>query len=139
LGTNKNTKICSAHFVNNTKSEYPLHPSYLPTIFPGKGNIKKLVQSVQRFERQKRRSNRVIEPEIMNNNHIEMEQYNCKEINVINVPKVNYRSVTCQTDERLNETLNETTYFFCNLNHRDDKYCRSTGEHCSEENGRQDV
>lgn len=61
----------------------PLHPSYLPTIFPGKVNIKKSVQSVQRFERQKRRLNRVIiEQEIVNNNHIEMEQHDCEEINV---------------------------------------------------------
>lgn len=81
-GPTKNTKICSAHFINNTKSEHPLHPSYLPTIFLGKVNIiKKSVQSVQRFERQKRRSNRVlIKQEIMNNNHIEMEQHDSEEI-----------------------------------------------------------
>ena len=30
----KYSKICSAHFIDNAKSEHPLHPSYLPTIFP---------------------------------------------------------------------------------------------------------
>lgn len=36
-----------------------------------------------------------------------------------NVPKVNYRSITCQTDERISETSNKETYFFCNLNYHD--------------------
>ncbi|XP_044738840.1 peroxynitrite isomerase THAP4-like [Chrysoperla carnea] len=31
---NKYTRICSTHFVNGGKSENPLHPSYIPTIFP---------------------------------------------------------------------------------------------------------
>jgi hypothetical protein len=30
----KYTKICSAHFIGNAKSEHPLSPSFLPTIFP---------------------------------------------------------------------------------------------------------
>ncbi|KAJ8981521.1 hypothetical protein NQ317_011757 [Molorchus minor] len=31
---NKYTKICSAHFIDNVKSEHPLSPSFVPTIFP---------------------------------------------------------------------------------------------------------
>ncbi|XP_074095856.1 uncharacterized protein LOC141525319 [Cotesia typhae] len=35
----QNTRICSAHFVNNQKSEHPRHPSYIPTIFPGRSTF----------------------------------------------------------------------------------------------------
>ncbi|KAJ8956132.1 hypothetical protein NQ318_016587 [Aromia moschata] len=30
---NKDTKICSEHFIGNAKSEHPLSPCFLPTIF----------------------------------------------------------------------------------------------------------
>ncbi|XP_074095953.1 uncharacterized protein LOC141537957 [Cotesia typhae] len=43
---NKSTRICSVHFINNNKSEHPLHPSYVPSIFPEKKNTKNLIQSV---------------------------------------------------------------------------------------------
>jgi len=90
-----------------------LHPSYLATIFADKIN-KNSIQSVQRFERQERRSNRVVNID----NHIEMEQHNCQDIVTTNVSKVNYRSITCQTDET-NNISNKATYFFCNLNYHD--------------------
>lgn len=102
------------------KSENPLHPSYLPTIFPEKVlNVKKSTQSLERFERQKSRSNKVTnikesainnctEIEQHNNNYIEIEQYNRVEISMTNTISRVYRSITCQTDER----MNEPTYFF---------------------------
>ncbi|CAG5090240.1 Protein of unknown function [Cotesia congregata] len=38
---NKYTRISSTHFVNNEKSEHPLHPSYVLSIFPGRENMKR--------------------------------------------------------------------------------------------------
>ncbi|XP_044739995.1 uncharacterized protein LOC123301322 [Chrysoperla carnea] len=52
---NKYTRICSTHFVNNEKSEHPLHPSYVPSIFPGHENIKRNIQSLERFQRGRNR------------------------------------------------------------------------------------
>ncbi|XP_072758100.1 uncharacterized protein [Anoplolepis gracilipes] len=102
----RNTKICSAHFINNIKSENPLHPFYLPTIFPDEVNVKKSTQSVERFERQ-RRSNRVIniKKSTVNNNCIEMEQHNdnfteTEQYNNVemtnNASRVIYHNITCQ-------------------------------------------
>ncbi|PZC70658.1 hypothetical protein B5X24_HaOG215316 [Helicoverpa armigera] len=54
----KSTTVCSAHFIGNKKSENPLHPSYLPTIFPGEENIKNLDQKIERFARHQHRMQR---------------------------------------------------------------------------------
>ncbi|XP_074103835.1 uncharacterized protein LOC141530554 isoform X2 [Cotesia typhae] len=47
---NKNMRICSSHFINNEQSEHPLHPSYVPSIFPGSENVKKNIESLGRFQ-----------------------------------------------------------------------------------------
>lgn len=143
---NKNTRICSAHFINNEKSEHPLHPSYVPSIFPGNERVERSIQALRRFERiQRRRSqnalnnNRLRVPDIYKSNNnsnnnssdIVMEQDNNGllpdmveqhhiDINISNInSKPVQRNIACQTDEIMVNTLNDTTYFFCNLNCHD--------------------
>lgn len=135
---NKNTRICSAHFINNKKSENPLHPSYIPTIFPGKENTKRSIQSLQRFQRlQQRESRSKKNNEIIDNNNSGIdnsdktvcavgEDHNSFKVELQNVEtchgsntisKAASRNITCQTDELITENIfDEHTYFFCNIN-----------------------
>lgn len=141
---NKNTRICSAHFINNQKSEHPLHPSYIPTIFPGKKNTKNNIQLVQRFERLQQRKSRtnIINNTIPNNknnnngldtsnktviaadedqNSSEIEPQNIETCHVSNIVlQAASRSVICQTEKLISESiLDKHTYFFCNIHTSD--------------------
>ncbi|CAG5096921.1 Protein of unknown function, partial [Cotesia congregata] len=132
----QNTRICSAHFVNNQKSEHPRHPSYIPTIFPGKVNIIKSTQVFERFERLRQRNlqsemniinnkinntsnNNISEIEIQDdNNWVDAETQSVEDHCVFDsTPQKTTRSITCQTDEIVDESvLGEHKYFFCNIN-----------------------
>ncbi|XP_053681555.1 THAP domain-containing protein 5-like [Sabethes cyaneus] len=53
----KHSRICSAHFENNTKSNHPLSPSFVPTIFPKLYMKNRLpVNSTERFIRLQKRT-----------------------------------------------------------------------------------
>ncbi|XP_046750604.1 uncharacterized protein LOC124413861 [Diprion similis] len=126
---NHHTRICSAHFINNSKSKISRHPSHVPSIFPGKENTRNSIQRLQRFERSRTRQlnkkinvtesilidsinshNSIKDKNINNSSDIEMEQNaggmiteaqdDChKDVNVMNVCPPAYRSITCQTED----------------------------------------
>ncbi|XP_046753051.1 uncharacterized protein LOC124416171 [Diprion similis] len=124
---NQHTRICSAHFINNSKSDNSHHPSYVPSIFPGKENTRNSIQRLQRFERSRTRqlnkdrliysitssvnsNNCIGDKNINNTSDIAMEQDaggmiteaqdDChRDVNVMNVSPPAYRSITCQTED----------------------------------------
>ncbi|XP_043274333.1 uncharacterized protein [Venturia canescens] len=55
----KHTRICSQHFIGSNKSDHPLSPSFVPSIFPnsqnGKNEEKTFASAVRRFDRSLRR------------------------------------------------------------------------------------
>ncbi|KAK0077865.1 hypothetical protein PV326_009739 [Microctonus aethiopoides] len=70
--SNQHTRICSAHFITNSKSENSHHPSYVPSIFPGKENTRNSIQRLQRFDRSRiRQLNKEINSSVNSNNSIE--------------------------------------------------------------------
>lgn len=54
------SRICSAHFIDNKKSDNPSHPAYIPTIFPDvyKKNDGK-TNDLERFRRKEKRAHSV--------------------------------------------------------------------------------
>ncbi|KAK0073786.1 hypothetical protein PV326_013065 [Microctonus aethiopoides] len=112
---NHNTRICSSHFINNEKSEHPLHPSYVPFIFPGSENIKKNIESLGRFQRVK---NLIMEQgDNVHVNSVEQNQTDAGVESVILEPV--QRSISCQTETVVDETYEDSAYFFCNLDYHD--------------------
>src|SRR5258705_13397403 len=46
------TKICSAHFIGEKKSEHPLHPGYIPSVFPNaRTDVSHKTKHLRRFHR----------------------------------------------------------------------------------------
>ncbi|XP_066584995.1 LOW QUALITY PROTEIN: uncharacterized protein [Prorops nasuta] len=118
--------ICSAHFVDNQKSEHSLHPSYVPTIF--REFDKKLSSS--RFYRHQRRNRIKSNNEITEHENNKMENINMQTDEDNEEQSVNYlnelqistivdmhpevRNVSCQTNNEESPNCSET-YFFCAL------------------------
>ncbi|CAG5073569.1 Protein of unknown function [Cotesia congregata] len=141
---NKYTRICSTHFVNNKKSEHPLHPSYVPSIFLGRENIKRNIQSLKRFQRARNRETNtihidkyIVSEKERNNINIDntmdtvMEQGNEEHasrveehpidihVETVTVKPVQ-RSISCQTEIVTDGAYEDLVYFFCNLNYSND-------------------
>ncbi|CAN7978350.1 unnamed protein product [Ixodes persulcatus] len=51
---NRQTRICSAHFVGNQKSSIAHHPAYIPTIFPSSYKARNNVTTETKLQRYKR-------------------------------------------------------------------------------------
>ncbi|XP_015187602.1 PREDICTED: uncharacterized protein LOC107072307 [Polistes dominula] len=141
---NKYTRICSTFFVNNEKSEHPLHPSYVPSIFPGRENIKRNIQSLECFQRVRNRERNIVHinkcivsEKNRNNINIEntidtvMEQDDEEHASSVEEHQIDIhvetvtvkpmqRSISCQTEIVTDGAYEYLTYFFCNLNYHND-------------------
>lgn len=124
----KNTRICSIHFVNNAKSEHPLHPSYVPSMFSEDENISKRIQSLRRFERlQYRKSQKDLNNKglisVSGESHSNKINDNASNIRIEQDEHADRSELTiarpAQTETIMDDMSSDSTYLFGNRNYRD--------------------
>lgn len=96
----KNSRVCSSHFVGGEKSNNPLHPAYVPSVFPD--CYKEKAPSLEVLERFKRFEARQKKKEQVEENHLEDSISFSNDLSSFNdTPNdfsANVREISVQTD-----------------------------------------